>query len=222
MPVSALLQSPSLERAAEATRSPCLASGQPGARAVLNPQTCPMPAEEILSIRIATSDDAPGILDCLRSAFAPHQSQYTPGAFAATVLTPATLAVRMSGMRILVAVDGLEGVVGTIAFTIERTGTGHIRGMAVRAPWQGREVADRLLGDAEYQLRSSGCARVSLDTTAPLQQAIRFYEKHGFVATGRRRDFYGMDLFEYAKDLSPIHSVSTHAKPGSATKLSKI
>jgi ribosomal protein S18 acetylase RimI-like enzyme len=160
-----------------------------------------MPVDMTFSVRIATSNDAPGILDCLGSAFAPHRSAYTAGAFADTVLTPETLALRMTGMRILVAVDDLEGVVGTIAFNVEHGGAGHIRGMAVRGPWQGQGVADQLLGDAESQLRSSGCARVSLDTTAPLKQAIRFYERRGFVATGRCRDFYGMDLFEYAKDL---------------------
>ncbi len=160
-----------------------------------------MPVDKTFSVRIATSGDAPGILACLQSAFAPYRPDYTTDAFADTVLAPETLTHRMADMRVLVAVNHLEGVVGTIAFKVERGGIGHIRGMAVRAPWQGQKVADQLLGDAEFQLRSSECTRLTLDTTAPLKQAIRFYEKRGFVATGRCRDFYGMNLVEYAKDL---------------------
>jgi ribosomal protein S18 acetylase RimI-like enzyme len=42
---------------------------------------------------------------------------------------------------------------------------------------------------------------VTLDTTRPLQRAIRFYERHGYRQTGRVSDFYGMELIEYAKEL---------------------
>lgn len=30
---------------------------------------------------------------------------------------------------------------------------------------------------------------------------VRFYEKHGFAASGRVADFFGMPLFEYTKFL---------------------
>jgi len=43
---------------------------------------------------------------------------------------------------------------------------------------------------------------VTLDTTRPLERAIRFYERCGYRATGVVRDFFGMPLFEYAKDLA--------------------
>jgi hypothetical protein len=42
---------------------------------------------------------------------------------------------------------------------------------------------------------------VTLDTTWPLQRAIRFYERQGYAATGRETDFFGMPLYEYAKPL---------------------
>lgn len=78
---------------------------------------------------------------------------------------------------------------------------GHIRGMAVLPAWQGRGVADELLAAVEDELRRLGCARATLDTTAPLARAIRFYQRHGYRATGRVADFYGMPLYEYAKAL---------------------
>jgi hypothetical protein len=40
-----------------------------------------------------------------------------------------------------------------------------------------------------------------LDTTAPLLHAISFYELNGYAATGKEVDFFGMPLFEYAKNL---------------------
>ena len=41
--------------------------------------------------------------------------------------------------------------------------------------------------------------RFLVDTTEPLQRAIRFYTRHGYSATGIVRDFFGMPLFEYEK-----------------------
>ena len=45
--------------------------------------------------------------------------------------------------------------------------------------------------------------RQCLDTTEPLQRAVRFYLRHGFRASGRVTDFFGMPLFEYLKILVP-------------------
>jgi GNAT superfamily N-acetyltransferase len=71
--------------------------------------------------------------------------------------------------------------------------------MAVLPAWQGSGVAAQLLKSVESELRAKGCSRISLDTTEPLQPAIRFYEKNGFRRSGKVADFYGMPLFEYVK-----------------------
>jgi RimJ/RimL family protein N-acetyltransferase len=44
--------------------------------------------------------------------------------------------------------------------------------------------------------------------TRPLGRAIRFYEAHGFCASGRVSNLFGMELFEYVKALG-----STHMEP---------
>jgi ribosomal protein S18 acetylase RimI-like enzyme len=103
-------------------------------------------------------------------------------------------------MAIFVAVDSSGEVVGTIGGSASGN-EGHIRGMAVRPVWQSRGVADELLRAVENELQSKGCSRITLDTTQPLQRAIRFYERHGYRASGKVSDFFGMPLFEYVKHL---------------------
>ena len=156
----------------------------------------------LISIRNATVADGQGITECLSSAFECYQSSYTPQAYEDTVLSSQALNVRLREMCVLVAVtEPDENVVGTLAFNIAIAGEGHLRGMAVRPDWQGRGIAKRLLYHAEGQLRAQNCRRVTLDTTAPLLHAISFYELNGYAATGKEVDFFGMPLFEYAKNL---------------------
>lgn len=153
-------------------------------------------------IRKAISGDSAAILSCLRSAFVPYQTRYTPAAFEDTVLNPQTLAERMNSMFIFVAIDGAGSICGTIGCNPTGNNEGHLRGMAVLPEQQGTGLAEALLERAESQLLECGCSRVTLDTTAPLERAISFYERRGYRATGRVTDFFGMPLYEYAKTLS--------------------
>jgi GNAT superfamily N-acetyltransferase len=148
-------------------------------------------------LRKASADDGQAILACLAAAFAPYRTQYTPEAFADTVLDSATVQERIREMCVFVAVSA-ETIVGTIGCNANLE-EGHLRGMAVLPEWQGTEVASSLLQAAEAELRRAGCKFVTLDTTRPLERAIRFYQRHGFVASGRVSDFFGMELFQYAK-----------------------
>jgi ribosomal protein S18 acetylase RimI-like enzyme len=153
-------------------------------------------------IRRATPADADAILGCLAEAFAPFRARYTTGAYADTVLTAETLRERFDSMTILVAEAPAAQMAGTIAAGVSAEGEGHLRGMAVRAVWQGSGVAAQLLSAGESVLHAGGCRRVTLDTTAPLTRAIAFYRRHGYAPTGRVQDFFGMPLYEYAKELS--------------------
>jgi ribosomal protein S18 acetylase RimI-like enzyme len=166
-----------------------------------------------LVIRRASPEDAAGILECLAAAFEPFRRSYTPAGFADTVLAPEMLARRLSEMSVFVAAAAGR-VVGTVGCAPVASGEGHIRGMAVRPGWQGRGVARRLLFAAEKELRQKGCLRVTLDTTAPLARAIRFYESNGYCATGRIGDFFGMPLFEYARALKKSRARSRESGVG--------
>ena len=151
-------------------------------------------------IREARSEDASGILGCLAAAFAPYRNRYTPEAFEDTVLNHDGVQRRMREMLILVAVaDGR--IVGTIGGAADGA-EGHLRGMAALPEWQGTGVASALLAAIEAHLEKSGCAAVTLDTTEPLERAIRFYLRNGYSPTGRVSSFFGMQLFEYSKKLS--------------------
>ena len=153
-----------------------------------------------LSIRKATLDDAPGILQCLRLAFEPYRHRYTPAAFEDTVMSPSSIGQRLNDMSVFVAVTEKGDIVGTIGCQPVGDGEGH-RGMAVHPAFAGTGLARSLLEAVEAELGQCGCTCVTLDTTRPLERAIRFYVRNGFQLTGVVRDFFGMPLFEYAKDL---------------------
>ncbi len=155
-----------------------------------------------ITIRRALETDASGILECLRIAFAPYRDHYTPAAFTDTVLAPDRIQHRLAEMCVFVAVSADDRIVGTIACAAIQASEGHLRGMAVLPEWHGRGIAGKLLQRAEAELAGHGCSRVTLDTTEPLHRATRFYQKHGYVVSGRSRDFYGMPLHEYVKKLT--------------------
>jgi len=155
-------------------------------------------------IRAATVSDAPGILTCLAAAFEEYRECYTPEAFEDTVLTSDSVAKRLKEMVIFVATDNFGRVLGTIACSIINSSDGHLRGMAVLPAFRGAGLAAQLLARAESHFAEKNCTRVTLDTTGPLQRAIRFYERFGFHLSGKTQDFFGMALFEYVKPLSAL------------------
>jgi GNAT superfamily N-acetyltransferase len=152
-------------------------------------------------IRKATSADSSGILACLSAAFEVYRGSYTPAAFADTILTAETLQGRSQEMTVFVATDESGEIVGTIACGVVGPAKGHIRGMAILPRAQGTGVAAQLLTHAEAHFRKHDCKRISLDTTAPLKRAIRFYKTSGFFPSGKVQDFFGMPLYEYAKNI---------------------
>ena len=152
------------------------------------------------TVRKATARDATSIQRCLAATFAPFQGLYTSEAFADTVPTAAALQQRLATMCLFVA-EFDDHVIGTVGCNNLKSGEGHLRGMAVLPEWQGSPVAAALLGAAEAEIRQQGCTRLKLDTTEPLQRAIRFYDTHGFRHSGRVADFFGMSLHEYVKEL---------------------
>jgi RimJ/RimL family protein N-acetyltransferase len=153
------------------------------------------------TVRRAAPGDAAVVLDCLRAAFEPYREKYTPAAFEDTVLTADTVGGRFAAMAVYVAANPDGEVVGTVACGAVGGGDGHLRGMAVRPDWQGRGVAEELLVAAESELRRAGFGRVRLGTTRPLGRAVRFYEAHGYRASGTVGDYFGMELIEYVKPL---------------------
>ncbi len=159
-----------------------------------------------MSVRQATRTDACGILACLSAAFDVYRDCYTPDAFADTILTAETMQRRLEEMTVFVATNNSGEIIGTIACSVVDPDEGHIRGMAILPAAQGTGIAARLLKHAEAYFRQRDCKRISLDTTAPLKRAIRFYESSGFSLSGKVQDFFGMPLYEYVKAISSNRS----------------
>jgi GNAT superfamily N-acetyltransferase len=155
-----------------------------------------------LSIARATLADADGVLSCLRAAFEPYRTRYTTAGYEDTVMTADSVRQRIDTMTVLVARNDAGQIIGTVGAAASGA-EGHIRGMAVVPSSQGGGIADALLQAIEKELMAAGCSFVTLDTTAPLVRAIRFYERHGYVASGAVSDFFGMPLYEYRKQLQP-------------------
>jgi GNAT superfamily N-acetyltransferase len=162
-------------------------------------------------IRKANPEDGEAILACLAGAFETCRGQYSPQAFADTVLDSETVQLRLSTMQILVA-ESVGRIVGTIGYAVQGT-DGHLRGMAVLPDWQGTGVATALLQAAEAELLRFNCKRVTLDTTRPLVRAIRFYERHGFSPSGLISDFFGMSLYEFVKPLVSLPGMERKRRP---------
>jgi GNAT superfamily N-acetyltransferase len=158
-------------------------------------------SDKNFEVRAAHAAEVEQIAHCLALAFGPFRAQYTCAAFRDTVLDGEGLRQRMDHMTIYVAVTQEGEIVGTLAAGLSEN-EGHLRGMAVRPEWQGQQVAQRLLAQAEDDLIAAGCKRLTLDTTYPLQRAIRFYENNGFVYSGTTKDFFGMPLREFVKTLA--------------------
>ena len=154
----------------------------------------------LFELRKAAIEDVEAIVDCLCRAFKEYENVYTPDAFADTVPDANRMRRRLKEMCLIVAVAENK-IVGTIGYSVNGT-EGHLRGMAVFPEWRGSGVASALLRNVENELRAGGCTVVTLDTTEPLERAIRFYEKNGFVASGKVSNFFGMALHEYSKLLS--------------------
>jgi GNAT superfamily N-acetyltransferase len=154
-------------------------------------------------VRPGSVSDVPAILECLRSAFEPFREQYTPQAFLDTVMTEEAVFHRLESMSLFVAVDGEGHVGGTIGGSLICASEGHLRGMGVHPQWQGCGVALLLLQQIEKVLFGEGCTRISLDTTAPLHRAMRFYQKHGYRRTSRLTPYFGMELIEHVKERVP-------------------
>jgi len=152
-------------------------------------------------IRLATDADTDGILTCLRSAFRPYERNYTSAAYEDTVLTRESLHARFEAMSIFVAVTEGGAIVGTIACQVLAGSEGHLRGMAVGPEWHGRGISQQLLERAESELQARKCRRITLDTTEYLERAIRFYERNGYRRSGKIRDFFGMAIHEYVKQV---------------------
>ncbi len=100
---------------------------------------------------------------------------------------PAEIIARLRE-RFTVAVED-EQIVGSIAFS-SVVDEGNIDDIAVAPDHRRQGIADALIQDAVERARAQGLAMIYLEVRASNEAAICLYQKHGFQAVGRRRDYY--------------------------------
>ena len=82
-----------------------------------------------------------------------------------------------------------SGPVAVIAVRLEGDGSAEVLNIAVAEHLQGRGLGGRLLEDLFDRMHARGIGRVRVGC-ADVGAQRRFYERHGFVQVGVRKDFY--------------------------------
>lgn len=153
-------------------------------------------------IRQAESHDAKNIHKVILTAFEEYRPYYSPEGFTDTVMSEQFAIERMKEMTLYVAIDKNGTVIGTIGWQKVSKVEGHIRGMAILPKYQGRSsLAAALLKKVEDDALSKDYTFLTLDTTKVLKRAQNFYKKYGFKETGKKDDFFGSTIYEFAKEL---------------------
>ncbi len=75
----------------------------------------------------------------------------------------------------------------------EQESVGYITTLDVHPDLRRRGVAPQLIGEAEQQAREAGCGAMLLHVFSGNKEAIRFYERRGYLQVGAHEGFYGMD-----------------------------
>ena len=157
-----------------------------------------MPTNVDFQIRRAVETDALEIALLLHTAFVEYKSLYTPGGFAATVLTPEQVVTRMREGTVWVVLH--DDLVVATGAAVQRDAGLYIRGMAVAPEWRGARIGELLLAEVQRFAKETGAHRLCLSTTPFLARAIRLYEKWGFQRTTEGpHDLFGTPLFTMEK-----------------------
>ena len=152
-------------------------------------------------VRLAEPDDCGTIASLIYEAFAPFESEYTPGAFEYTTPKADQIRPRFDEGPIWIAeLDGEP--VGTVS-GLPDGGRFYIRSMAIRPSVQRIGIGQTLLDALEADAREQGFEKLYLYTTHVLPGARRLYEKNGFYVLRETRpeDWFDMGGLEMEKKL---------------------
>ena len=153
-------------------------------------------------IRTTDIKDAPLIHNVLFEAFNPYSEQYTEAAMKATIVSTKDLEERLGSPDFEVLIARYNNIIaGTASVKTEAGRNLYLSSMAVKPECYGKGIGYRILEEVEKTAITKGCLTVSLETSAPLVNAINLYEKFGFERTGNERDYYGVTIFEMIKRL---------------------
>ncbi|KPK72464.1 hypothetical protein AMJ87_04675 [candidate division WOR_3 bacterium SM23_60] len=155
-----------------------------------------------ITVRDALEDDTELIHVILSEAFQPYRKYYTEEAYDVTVCSPQEILRRIGDDQfdVLVA-EYKKQVVGTATTNMKEKWKVYLLSMGVRPTVQGKGAGYYLLKAVEYRSRKRGCKSISLECCEFLKMAIGLYKRMRYKRTGRKRPYYGVEVFEMQKRL---------------------
>jgi predicted N-acetyltransferase YhbS len=135
-------------------------------------------------LRVATTDDAPRIIELVNAAFAVED--FLEG----TRTDPERLAANMQKGSILVAEEEGGRLAASVYFEI-RGSRGYLGMLAVEPARQGTGLASLLIREAENRMRAAGCEAVDITVLSLRPELLPIYRRFGFVETGTEEFAYG-------------------------------
>jgi ribosomal protein S18 acetylase RimI-like enzyme len=155
-----------------------------------------------INIRKAKIYDSDEILRVLSHAFEPYKGYYTEEAHKATILNHQEIENRIRDKKVEILVALYENIiVGTITLRFEKNGNIYLQSMAIIPNYQGKGVGKQMLERVEITAKQRKGTTMSLECYYLLKKAVDFYKKSGFYITGRKRNYYGIQIFEMVKEL---------------------
>ena len=155
-----------------------------------------------IAVRDAVEYDVGLIHEILSEAFQPYRDYYTEEAYDVTVCSTREIKRRIDDNRfdVLVAVRK-DQIVGTATLQLMEKGISYLSSMAAKPAVQGKGIGYCLLSTIEDRAREKRCSVVSLECCEFLKMAIGLYKRMGYKRTGRKRPYYGVEVFEMQRRL---------------------
>lgn len=182
-----------------------------------------------IAIRPGVREEALALAEILVAACRAGYREFAPAPVLES-LNPAAFARGMAAswdsFQTLVPVDGAGAPLGFVRFGADHSGDldggalyGQVRSLYVTPEGSRRGVRGALLGAALEQLDADGLEIVTLWVFQGNHEGRRFYERHGFTATGTTRvePDWGLPSIRYlrgpAADVGPVDEVVMVASP---------
>ncbi|HUR69287.1 MAG TPA: N-acetyltransferase [Candidatus Thermoplasmatota archaeon] len=144
----------------------------------------------------ATVADMDALLELERACYEPQQA-YTREEYRYSLTRAKALNLALSERGVIV------GFIGAFHHRTHRLG--HVYTVNVHPKERGRGLGRALLSACEERLRALGMDRVVLEVNVENADAIRLYERAGYVRQERLKDYYTTyrvnDAFLYTKQL---------------------
>lgn len=153
---------------------------------------------KFLKIRKARIADTGTIFKILSESFKEYKDSYTTEAFRVTILNPSEIKRRIldENMTLMVLL-WKNHIIGTVSIEITKNGEIlHIRSMAIDPKYQKKGFSKFLIKQVIKLGQTNQAKYITLECFKPLLKAQKLYEKTGFRKSGKKRSYYGIEIFE--------------------------